>query len=55
LVRIPVGGKVCAYDIERHEVWKGDYTTKNHAAFVTRTLVDKDGDIQRRVMAMFSY
>ncbi|EAD3255478.1 TPA: helix-turn-helix domain-containing protein, partial [Escherichia coli] len=26
----------------------------NHAAFVTKTLVNKDGDIQRRIMAMFS-
>ncbi|HHU3695664.1 helix-turn-helix domain-containing protein, partial [Escherichia coli] len=25
-----------------------------HAAFVTKTLVNKDGDIQRRIMAMFS-
>ncbi|HGX0156927.1 helix-turn-helix domain-containing protein, partial [Escherichia coli] len=24
------------------------------AAFVTKTLVNKDGDIQRRIMAMFS-
>ncbi|EBZ0888086.1 helix-turn-helix domain-containing protein, partial [Escherichia coli] len=27
---------------------------KNYAAFVTKTLVNKDGDIQRRIMAMFS-
>ncbi|MCP5910386.1 helix-turn-helix domain-containing protein, partial [Klebsiella pneumoniae] len=26
----------------------------NHAAFVTKTLVNKGGDIQRRIMAMFS-
>ncbi|MBE3060309.1 helix-turn-helix domain-containing protein, partial [Klebsiella pneumoniae] len=26
----------------------------NYAAFVTKTLVNKDGDIQRRIMAMFS-
>ncbi|HBH4560377.1 TPA: helix-turn-helix domain-containing protein, partial [Escherichia coli] len=25
-----------------------------YAAFVTKTLVNKDGDIQRRIMAMFS-
>nr|AYU70460.1 helix-turn-helix domain-containing protein [Escherichia coli] len=29
-------------------------TSKNYAAFVTKTLVNKDGDIQRRIMAMFS-
>ena len=54
LVRIPVDGKVCAYALDPHEVWKGYNTTKNHAAFVTKTLVNKDGDIQRRIMAMFS-
>ncbi|MDT8558722.1 hypothetical protein RRF85_25080, partial [Escherichia coli] len=32
----------------------GYNTTKNHEAFVTKTLVNKDGDIQRRIMAMFS-
>ncbi|MBE3060333.1 helix-turn-helix domain-containing protein, partial [Klebsiella pneumoniae] len=26
----------------------------NYAAFVTETLVNTDGDIQRRIMAMFS-
>ncbi|MGM1190963.1 helix-turn-helix domain-containing protein, partial [Serratia liquefaciens] len=25
-----------------------------YAAFVSKTLVNKDGDIQRRIMAMFS-
>ena len=54
LVRIPVAGKVCAYALDPHEVWKGYNTTKIHAAFVTKTLVNKDGDIQRRIMAMFS-
>ncbi|MBE3060152.1 helix-turn-helix domain-containing protein, partial [Klebsiella pneumoniae] len=37
-----------------HEVWKGYNTSKNYAASVTKTLVNKDGDIQRRIMAMFS-
>ncbi|WP_180566109.1 helix-turn-helix domain-containing protein [Escherichia coli] len=54
LVRIPVAGKVCAYALDPHEVWKGYNTTKNHAAFVTKTLDNKDGDIQRRIIAMFS-
>ncbi|MFK9620580.1 hypothetical protein ACJELY_25865, partial [Escherichia coli] len=35
-------------------VWKGYNTTKNHSAFVTKTLVNKDGDNQRRIMAMLS-
>ncbi|MBE3060544.1 helix-turn-helix domain-containing protein, partial [Klebsiella pneumoniae] len=54
LVRIPVAGKVCAYALDPHEVWKGYNTSTNYAAFVTKTLVNKDGDIQRRIMAMFS-
>ncbi|MBE3060447.1 helix-turn-helix domain-containing protein, partial [Klebsiella pneumoniae] len=54
LVRIPVAGKVCAYALDPHAVWKGYNTSKNYAAFVTKTLVNKDGDIQRRIMAMFS-
>ncbi|MBE3060362.1 helix-turn-helix domain-containing protein, partial [Klebsiella pneumoniae] len=54
LVRIPVAGKVCAYALDPHEAWKGYNTSKNYAAFVTKTLVNKDGDIQRRIMAMFS-
>ncbi|MCT7094602.1 hypothetical protein, partial [Salmonella enterica] len=29
-------------------------TSKEYAAFVTKTLVNKDGEIQRRIMAMFS-
>ncbi|NUE48081.1 HTH domain-containing protein [Escherichia coli] len=53
-VRNTVAGKVCAYGIDPHEVWKGYNTSKNYAAFVTKTLVNKDGDIQRRIMAMFS-
>ncbi|MBE3060167.1 helix-turn-helix domain-containing protein, partial [Klebsiella pneumoniae] len=32
----------------------GYNTSKNYAAFVAKTLVNKDGDIQRRIMAMFS-
>ena len=54
LVRIPVSGRVCAYALDPHEVWKGYNTTKEYAAFVSKTLVNKDGDIQRRIMAMFS-
>lgn len=54
LVRIPVAGKVCAYALDPHEVWKGYNTTKEYAAFVTKTLVNRDGEIQRRISAMFS-
>ena len=53
MVRIPVAGKVCAYALDPHEVWKG-YNTSKDSAFVTKTLVNKDGEIKRRIMAMFS-
>ena len=54
LVRIPVAGKVCAYALDPHEVWKGHNTSKDYSAFVTKTLVNNDGDIKRRIMSMFS-
>ena len=54
LVRIPVAGKVCAYALDPHEVWKGYNSSKDYAAFVTKTLVNNDGDIKRRIMSMFS-
>lgn len=54
LIRIPVAGKVCAYALNPHEVWKGYDNNKEYAAFVTKTLVNKDGEIQRRIMSMFS-
>ena len=50
LVRIPVAGKVCAYALDPHEVWKGYNTSKT----TQKTLVNKDGEIKRRIMAMFS-
>jgi hypothetical protein len=54
LIRIPVAGKVCAYALDPHEVWKGYNTSKDYAAFVTKTLINKDGEIKRRIMNMFS-
>lgn len=54
VVRIPVTGKVCAYALDPKEVWKGYDTTKEYAAFITKTLVNKEGEIKRRLMAMFS-
>ena len=53
-LRIPVAGRVCAYALDPHEVWKGYDNAKEYAAFVTKTLVNKDGDIKRRIMSMFS-
>ena len=36
-----------------HEVWKGYNSSKGYAAFVSKTLVNVDGDVQRRIVAMF--
>jgi hypothetical protein len=54
LVRIPVAGRVCAYALNPNEVWKGYNTGKEYAVFVTKTLVNKDGEVKRRIMSMFS-
>jgi len=54
VIRIPVAGRVCAYALNPHQVWKGYNNGKDYAAFVTKTLVNKDGEIQRRIQAMFS-
>lgn len=53
IVRIPVAGRVCAYALDPHEVWKGYDNAKEYAAFTTKTLVNKDGEIKRRIMSMF--
>jgi hypothetical protein len=54
LVRIPISGKICAYALDPHEVWKGYNNSKDYAAFVTKTLVNNDGEIRRKIMSMFS-
>ena len=45
---------MCAYALDPHEVWKGYNNSKEYAAFLTKTLVNKDGEIQRRIISMFS-
>jgi len=54
LIKIPVAGRVCAYALDPHEVWKGYDTSKDYAAFITKTLVNKDGEIKRKIVSMFS-
>lgn len=54
LIRIPVSGRVCAYALDPYEVWKGYNTSKEYAAFLTKTLVDNTGEIKRKIMSMFS-
>ncbi|EOO3594625.1 helix-turn-helix domain-containing protein [Escherichia coli] len=53
LVRIPVAGKLCAYALNPTEVWKGYNTSKPYAAFLTKTLVNSEGVIKRRLQACF--
>lgn len=54
IIRIPVAGRVCAYALDPHTVWNGYDTSKNYAAFTTKTLVNKDGEIQRRIKTMIA-
>lgn len=54
IIKIPVSGRVYAYALDPHEVWKGYDTSKEYAAFLTKTLVNKNGDIQRRIISMFN-
>ena len=54
IIRIPVSGRVCAYALDPHEVWKGYNTGKDYAAFTSKTLVNKDEAIQRRIQMMMS-
>lgn len=53
LVRIPVAGRVYAYALNPYEVWKGYNNGKEYAAFNSKTLVNSDGNIKRRIMSMF--
>lgn len=54
ILKIPVAGKVCAYAVNPNEVWKGYDTSKDYAVFATKTLVNKDGAIQRRLKLLAS-
>lgn len=52
IIRIPVSGRVHAYALDPAEVWKGYNTGKSYAAFTTKTLINKDDAIQRRIQLM---
>jgi biotin operon repressor len=56
LVRIRVGSGVYAYALDPEEIWKSWDSKKEHAAFVTRTLVSKrdreNSTIKRRLSMM---
>lgn len=56
IVRIKVGTGVYAYALDPEEVWKSWDDKKDHAAFVTRTLVLKrdreNGEVRRKLRLM---
>lgn len=54
LVRIRVSGSVYAYALNPAEVWRAWDSQKDHAAFITRTLVKKKGQdkVARRLQLM---
>lgn len=52
LIKIPVSGRLYAYALNPNEVWKGFDTSKDYAAFASKTLIDKDGEIKRRLKVM---
>lgn len=53
IIKIPVSGRIYAYALDPYEVWKGYDTSKEYAAFLTKTLVNKNENIQRRIISMF--
>jgi len=58
IVRIRVGTGVYAYALDPEEVWRSWDEKKEHAAFVTRTLVLKrdreNGDVRRKLKLMMT-
>ena len=54
LVKIPVQGRVNAYCLNPTAVWKGYNTGKEFSAFNAKTLVNKDGEIVRRLTLMMT-
>lgn len=53
LLRIPVG-QTYAYALDPLQVWKGYNTSKDYAAFNTKTLTDRNGEINRKLRIMMS-
>ena len=54
VLKIPVAGRVCAYALNPNEVWRGYDSSKDYASFATKTLVGKEGNIQRKLKLMAS-
>lgn len=53
LIKIPVG-QTYAYALDPLQVWKGYNTSKEYAVFNTKTLTDRNGEINRRLKIMMS-
>jgi len=53
LLRIPVG-QTYAYALDPLMVWKGYNTSKDYAVFNTKTLTDRNGEINRKLRIMMS-
>lgn len=53
LVKIPVG-QTYAYALDPLQVWKGYETNRDYAVFNTKTLTDRNGEINRRLKIMMS-
>lgn len=49
LITIPIQGGVLAYAVNPEMVWKGYDNGKDYASFATKTLVSKDGNVERRL------
>lgn len=53
LIKIPIG-QTYAYALDPLMVWKGYNTSKDYAAFNTKTLTDRNGEINRKLKIMMS-
>jgi len=54
VTKIPLNGNMNAYALNPNEVWKGYDNGKDYAAFKTKTLVQKNGEIQRRLKLLMA-
>lgn len=53
LLKIPVG-TTYAYALDPLQVWKGYNTSRDYAVFNTKTLTDRNGEINRKLRIMMS-
>jgi len=53
LIKIPVG-TTYAYALDPYQVWKGYSTSKPYAAFNTKALTDRNGEVTRKLKIMLA-